>query len=216
MDPGIDSGMAKITTEGDWPYTEIAPSKDLKEGQWCLTLGHPGGWKKDRPPVVRVGKVGNPNFKPPEGGLFLQSDCTLVGGDSGGPLFDMKGHVIGIHSRIGGPIAQNLHVPSDRFNEAWEGLVKGDILGVSPYLGVAMEEGAKECKLGRITFNAPAAKAGLQVGDVITKFAGKPVGNYDQMLKLLSESKPLSEVTVEVKRGTEVKEVKIRIGYRQN
>jgi serine protease Do len=216
MDPGVDSGMAKITTEGDWPYTEIGSSKDLKEGMWCVCTGHPGGFKPNRQPVVRVGKVGNPTFNPPEGGSFLQSDCSIVGGDSGGPLFDLKGRVIGIHSRIGGPIAQNLHVPADRFSEAWEGLVKGDILGVTPYLGVAMDENAKECKLGRITFNAPAAKAGLLVGDVITKFGGKPVGTYDDMVKMLATAKPLSEVTLEVKRGKDVKEIKVKIGYRQN
>ena len=120
------------------------------------------------------------------------------------------------HSRIGGPIAQNLHVPSDRFTEAWEGLVKGDVLGVSPYLGVAMDENAKDCKLGRITFNGPAAKAGVLVGDVITKFGGKPVSSYDDMVKMLATAKPLSEVTLEVKRGKDVKEIKVKIGYRQN
>lgn len=220
MDPGIDSGLVKITgkLKGDreLPYTEIASSKELKEGGWVICTGHPGGKKKDRPPVVRVGKIGNPKFVPPEGGLFVQSDCTLVGGDSGGPLFDMTGKVIGIHSRIGGPIAQNLHVPSDRYREAWDGLVKGDILGVSPYLGVAMEEGAKECKLGRVTFNAPAAKAGLQVGDIITKFDGKAVATYDDMVKMLAAAKPLSEVTVEVKRGKDIKEMKVKVGYRAN
>jgi serine protease Do len=216
FDPKVDSGMAKITTDGEWPYTDVAPSDELKQGQWVVSTGHPGGWKKDRAPVVRVGRIGNPRFGPPEGGHFVQSDCTLVGGDSGGPLFDMQGRVIGIHSRIGGPIAQNLHVPSDEYRGNWDALVKSEILGVSPYLGVTMEEGAKDCKLGRITPDRPAARAGLKVGDVITKFAGQEVATYDDMLKLLQKQKPLSEVTLQVKRGDEVKELKVKIGWRSN
>ena len=102
----IDSGMAQITTEGKWPYAEIGVSKDLKAGQWCIATGHPGGFKKGRPPVVRVGRIGFNSEN------LVQSDCTLVGGDSGGPLFDMNGKVIGIHSRIGDPISANIHVPS--------------------------------------------------------------------------------------------------------
>jgi serine protease Do len=214
FNPGVDSGMVKINAKGKWPYAEVAPSKDLKANQWVITTGHPGGMKKARAEVVRVGRIGEPKFSPPEGGVFLQTDCTLVGGDSGGPLFDMQGRVIGIHSRIGGPIAQNLHVPSDRYKDAWDALVKGEVLGVSPYLGVSMEEAAKDCKLGAITRGAPAAIAGLKVGDVITKLAGKDVASYDEMVKVLKAQKPLSEVTVEVKRGDEVKEFKVKIGYR--
>src|SRR5687767_13242110 len=60
-DPKIDSGMAILTDKpdggGKWPYAEIAPSKDLKGGQWVVATGHPGGFKKGRPPVVRVGRI---------------------------------------------------------------------------------------------------------------------------------------------------------------
>lgn len=222
FNPGIDSGMVKITEKGDYPYTEVAPSRDLKEGTWVVSTGHPGGIKKDRPPVVRVGKIGKPSYNPPgEGGTFIQTDCTLVGGDSGGPLFDMEGRVIGIHSRIGNTpgvgasIAQNMHVPSDRYTEEWDALMKGEVLGVDPYLGVIMQEGAKDCKLGRVTPNSPASRAGLKEGDIVKKWGGKEISNYDEMLKTLAATKPHAEVTLEVKRGDETKEIKVKIGYRQ-
>src|SRR5262249_47816723 len=94
FDPKNDSGMAQLTDKpeggGKWPYAEIAPSKELKGGQWVIATGHPGGYKKGRQPVVRVGRIGTPTFTQPDGVSFVQTDCTLVGGDSGGPLFDMK------------------------------------------------------------------------------------------------------------------------------
>lgn len=217
VNPFADSGMVKITTKGEYPYTEIAPSKDLKQGQWVLTTGHPGGWKQDRPPVVRVGRIGKTSFKPDGGAAFVQSDCSLVGGDSGGPLFDMEGRVVGIHSRIGDQLmTENYHVPSDQFRDEWEKLVSGDVLGGSPHLGVVMADGAKDCKLGEVRRGTPAARAGLKVGDIITKFAGKEVASYEEMVKVLQTQKPLSEVTVEVKRGEETKQMKVKIGYRPN
>ena len=210
FNPAIDSGMAKITDAGEWPYVEVGVSKDLKNGQWALATGHPGGFKKDRPPVVRLGRVGMVNNN------MVQTDCTLVGGDSGGPLFDMNGKVIGIHSRIGPSIVANIHVPADTYHDTWSNLVSGDIVGTSPYLGVSMEEGATECRLGAVTNNSPASRAGLKVGDVIVKFAGKPVATYDEMVKTLKEQRPLKEVVVNVRRGDEEREVRVKLGYRRD
>jgi S1-C subfamily serine protease len=77
-----------------------------------------------------------------------------------------------------------------------------------------MAEDATECKLGRVTPGAPAFLAGLKTGDVIVRFAGHEVGSYDEMVKLLKEQKPYAEVVVEAKRGDEVKEFKVTIGWR--
>jgi serine protease Do len=234
FDPKADSGMARITdkgpNDGKWPYAEIAPSKELKGGQWVIATGHPGGFKPGRPPVVRVGRIGRTSMGT-DGSTFVQTDCTLVGGDSGGPLWDMHGRVIGIHSRIGQPINQNLDVPTDKYTDAWDALKSETVLNVTPFLGVGMAEDAKECRLGRVTPNGPAAQAGLKAGDVIVKFAGKDVSSYDEMVKLLKDQKPYAEVAIEVKREVkpdkktaddddddapkfEKKEFKVTIGYR--
>lgn len=222
FNPGVDSGMVKITDKGEYPYTEVSSSGELKEGQWVICTGHPGGIKKDRPPVVRVGKIGKLDFNPPgERGYFIQTDCTLVGGDSGGPLFDMNGRVIGIHSRIGNTpgvgasIAQNMHVPTDKFIEEWDGLVKSEVLGVTPYLGVSVAENAKPCKVDSVTPNSPASRAGVKDGDIITSLAGKEVGSYQEFMKALNETKARSEVTIEVTRGGETKTLRVTIGWRQ-
>jgi serine protease Do len=207
----IDSGMAQITTEGKWPYAELGNSKDLKVGQWCIATGHPGGYKKDRPPVVRVGRIGFGNDN------LVQSDCTLVGGDSGGPLFDMSGKVIGIHSRIGNPLTANIHVPADTYRDTWDQLVKSEKIGETPvWLGVKADIDAKNCKLGEITKESPAEKAGLKAGDVITRFAGKEIGSYQDMVKLLQKHKPGDEVALELKRGDETKELRLTLGKRKD
>lgn len=120
---GIDSGMLKITDEGAWPAVELGKSAEVKPGQWVVAIGHPGGYRSNRTPVVRVGRVLTANK------LLIRTDCTLVGGDSGGPLFDMEGRVIGIHSRIGGAITENVHVPVDTYRETYAKLAKGESWG---------------------------------------------------------------------------------------
>ncbi|WP_020473529.1 S1C family serine protease [Zavarzinella formosa] len=206
----IDSGMAQITDPGPWPYVEMGDFKDLKTNQWSIAIGHPGGFKQGRTPVVRVGKLSIVNDR------VLQTDNALVGGDSGGPLFDMKGRVIGIHSRIGNFIVNNMHVPIGTFRDTWDQLVKGDTIGESDvYLGVSADPDAKDCKLASVTPNAPAAKAGLLGGDVILKFSGKDVKTYEEMKKFLYLEKPGNEVTLLVKRGDENKEIKVKLGKRE-
>ena len=120
MFKNADAGLMKITDEGRWPFVEKGHSGDLKTGSWCVAVGHPLGYQQERPPVVRVGRVLQIR------GSVLQTDCLLVSGDSGGPLFDLDAKVIGINSRIGGPTNMNFHVPVDVFHDHWDRLVKGD------------------------------------------------------------------------------------------
>ncbi len=115
-----DAGLAKITDPGKWPFLEKGQSVSLQPGTWCLAIGHPLGYQKGRPPVVRVGRVLE------RGPEMIQTDCPLVAGDSGGPLLDLNGKIIGINSRIGGQTDMNLHVVVEVFETYWDRLVKGD------------------------------------------------------------------------------------------
>src|SRR5205807_4246056 len=123
---------------------------------WCVVTGHPGGFRPGRSPVVRVGRILELNLTSPR--AYLRTDCTLVGGDSGGPLFDMHGRVIGIHSRIGGSITANLHVPVDTYRETWDRLVKGERWGGGigrpvrptqgePFFGFRLDPDNKACTI---------------------------------------------------------------------
>ena len=100
-------------------------SDDIKPGTWCMALGHPGGIQQGRTPPIRLGRVLNSG----KGARFLVTDATVISGDSGGPLFDLEGRVIGVHSNIGMNVNQNQHVPIDVYREQWNDLLAGKAIG---------------------------------------------------------------------------------------
>ncbi len=125
MHKTTDSGLMKITDKnitdkGEWPFVEMGKSADLKEGAWAVASGHPLGYQPGRPPVIRLGRILRVRD------TVIQTDCPLVAGDSGGPLFDLNGKVIGINSRIGGSTSMNFHVAVDVYHEFWDRLVKSE------------------------------------------------------------------------------------------
>ncbi len=115
-----DAGMMQITDSGTWPFVELERPAKVGTGSWCVALGHPLGYRSGRPPVTRAGRVLR------VGDVVIQSDCPLVGGDSGGPLLNLEGKVIGINSRIGGDTSMNFHVPIDVYHEHWDRLAAGE------------------------------------------------------------------------------------------
>jgi serine protease Do len=206
----IDSGFLKITDKapkGKWPFVEMGKSADLKKGQWVITTGHPGGYKDGRSPVVRLGRVLQNTD------ILIRTDCTIVGGDSGGPLFDMNGKVVGIHSRIAWSLAANIHVPVDTYRATWDRLVKGDVWG-NGYMGFQADRKAKECRVDDVVKDSPADKAGLKSDDVILKFNDKKIATFDDLGPLLREVNVDSVVPVEVKRGDSTVTLKVTIGKR--
>jgi serine protease Do len=203
-----DSAMVRIVdpVSDSWPFVELGRSDDAKKGDWVVALGQPGGFEKNRTPPVRAGRIwGRDNF-----GAFF-SDCTLVGGDSGGPLFDLSGKLLGIHSSIGGPLTVNRHVAIDNFRTDWDRLLKGDswgelTLGESdperPLIGAQLDEESTEgVRVVDVLDGGPAAKAGLRKDDVITHFEGEPVRNYLAYIRLISRHQPGDAVKLGLRRA---------------
>ena len=200
----------KISTEGKWPYAELGRSKNVKNGQWCLATGHPGGFEHGRTAPLRFGRV-----------LYnrdsaIVTDCTLVGGDSGGPLFDARGRVIAIHSRIGDGLRANLHVPADTYRETWDRLVDGDTWGGhapgGPFIGVVAAEDAKNAEIGEVVPAGAAEAAGIERGDVILKFNGKETADFKSLSEAVSETDPGDRVKVELRRGDETLTLDLVVG----
>ncbi len=221
-DQGMDSGLVKITDPGaDFPYVDTGHSAGLKKGQWVIAIGHPGGYQPGRPPVVRVGRILETN------GKLVRSDCTLVGGDSGGPLFDMTGKVVGIHSRIGGHITYNIHVPVDTFVTTWEKLAASEVWGSplnmlafgkqgqEPFLGVRADPNSRQLlRIVGVTPDSPAEKAGLRAEDVILRIDDHDVRSIADLDAILHTKLPGHRITMEVRRGDAQMTLTITLGKR--
>jgi serine protease Do len=149
----------------------------------------------------------------------ITTDCTLVGGDSGGPLFDMSGKVIGINSRIGSFLTANMHVPIAAYHEAWDRLATGDVWGhfpgTGPYIGVQGDPNANVAKVARVLPNAPAKKAGIKPGDVIVRYGDKPITDFASLQMRVNDSQPGDKVAVEVVRGEEKIKLELIVGKRK-
>ena len=219
---GIDSGLIKIIDKGTFDCAEAGKSKTLKPGQWVVSIGHPGGFQQGRTPVVRVGRILKVD------GNAVQTDCTLVGGDSGGPLFDLEGRVIGIHSRIGLSLSVNFHVPVDTYEETWDRLVKSEIWGGSGgffdlfrssqagYLGVQVTQTSNGLEIAEVVADSPAAKAGLKTKDLLLKVDGKSLNSPEELPRMLSRKKPGDEIKVEYTRDGKNNEISVKLGKRPN
>lgn len=214
-----DAAMIRITDEGSWPFVEMDRADSLRLGDWVFALGHPGGFDKDRGLVVRLGRmvrIANSTF---------QSDCILLGGDSGGPLFDLSGRLVGINSRIGGETQANMHVRMSEFIANWDGMMNGEFIGDGPYakrpvkgsgfLGLATdarpEGGLKVTKVGKKT---PAESAGLKEGDVILKLNGTELARREDLQNLLKEMAAGDEIALDLIRDGKNETLTLKLGER--
>jgi serine protease Do len=214
-----DCAMAKITEEGVWPHVDLDRGDSARLGDWVYSLGHSGGFDKERGVVVRLGRLVQVKDD------TVQSDCSLIGGDSGGPLFDLSGKLIGIHSRVGQRTQENMHVPLREFLEHWDGMLKSEFIGEGPFakkpekgkgfLGIGTapraEGGLEVEKVGR---ESPAEKAGLKSGDVLLRMDGVDLTTKEQFQELLKEKAPDDRVALEMLRGGKPETLTLRLGER--
>ena len=206
----VDAGMVQIIDAENLPFVELAKSRP-KVGDWVITLGHSGGYDLGRKPPVRTGRVlGRRNHQ-------LVTDAVLIGGDSGGPLFNLDGEVIGIHSSIGDSIAENRHVTVDTFRQHWTRMESGEVWGQLPELakkkkkrksrrrqpkmGVVVDRQASNALIKDVQPNGPAAKVGIQSGDVITRFDNEVISNSTQLIELIKTKRTNKGYFVEVQRN---------------
>ncbi|MCP5537576.1 MAG: serine protease [Akkermansiaceae bacterium] len=219
-----DSAMIQIIDQKPatgWPYAEVGQSKDLATGDLVLALGHAGGYDPVRTPPVRFGRMisRGPN-------QFFSTDCALIGGDSGGPLFDLNGRVIGIHSSIGTSLAANNHAGIEGFHQDWEKLKKGDTWGRlggsplldnpdAPVLGILTGESERGgIGISKVFEGGPAAKAGLRAGDIIRTINGRSIPNLRILYAAISQHSPGDSIRVRVTRGEDSVIRTVKLGRR--
>lgn len=211
----IDAGMIKISNPPvDLPYLPIA--KDQPEiGQWVLTLGQPGGTVSDRSPPLRLGRVLG------SGDDWICTDCTLVGGDSGGPLINLRGEVLAVHSSIGPEIVHNFHIPVREIETGWDRLLAGEVWGnelqevvstrMRPIMGIVGKTTEGKCLITEVFRELPAHDAGMRPGDVIVEVDGEGITSFDGVSSRVRKKKPGQSMRVKVERDGETFELEITL-----
>ncbi len=202
-----DLGMAQILEPGPWPHAEISRSNETKRGDWVVSIGHSGGWELGRDAPVRTGR-----FLKLENSQLV-TDAVLIGGDSGGPLFNLNGEVIGIHSSIGDSVSENRHIPIDLFIADWQRLEEGQKWGTlanlgrnqqrRPLIGVTVDLTASECLVTSVLQNSPAATVGIRPGDVITQFGDSQIDSGQQLINVVRQQSAGKSYPIAIRRGTQ-------------
>jgi len=216
-----DIAMVQITAKGPWPCVQRGISKPLAAGDWVIALGHSAGFDPSRPPPLRFGRVIS---KGP--GNFLTTDCTLIGGDSGGPLFDLDGKLVGIHSNIGVALKNNNHAGIDGFSEDWDRLLSGEGWGrlslnpfanpEMPVLGIEMglARRVKGVPVEMVVPRSPAAAAGVRPGDLILALDRSEILNGNELLQVLAKKQAGDVVMLRVLRDDQSLEFKVTLARR--
>lgn len=221
MNRDLDAGLMRIVGEDGrkWPHASVASVGDgsdlkIREGQWCIAAGYPGGWDDQRGMVVRVGRILR-IMKGRSGPHTIKTDCALIGGDSGGPLFSLDGRLIAVHSRIGSDINDNMHVPVNVFSAGWDRMVAGDVWGTlpgyRPVIGVRGNRDARNALIESVTADGPAARAGMQKGDIVLSVDGRAISNFKDLQDVVLEALPGDVLSVMVLRGEQRLRLRVRV-----
>ena len=210
--------IALIKVEADnLKALKIGESDDLKKGQWVLAIGSPFGLDS----TVTAGIVSAINRDTGDYLPFIQTDVAVNPGNSGGPLIDLSGEVIGVNSQIvsrsGGFMGISLSIPINEAMNVVEQLketgrvVRGRIgvtisevqEDVAEALGLEDAEGAL---VSSVEPDSPAQKAGIMAGDVIIKFDNKDITKWSDLPRMVGQTRPETKSVVEVwRRGKAVK-----------
>ncbi|SFM10194.1 DegQ family serine endoprotease [Variovorax sp. OV329] len=223
-DPKTDIAVLKVEAK-NLPVVTLGSVNDLNVGEWVLAIGSPYGFEN----TVTAGVVSAKGRSLPDDSAvpFIQTDVAVNPGNSGGPLFNARGEVVGINSQIysrtGGFQGLSFAIPIDLATKIKDKIVANGKVEHAK-LGVAVQEVnqtlADSFKLdspqGALVANVekggPADKAGLQTGDVIRKVDGKPVVSSGDLPAAISLSSPGDKVQLEIWRNGGIKEISAQLG----
>jgi serine protease Do len=223
-DKRTDVALLKIEATG-LPAVTLGDPEKLKVGEWVVAIGSPFGFENS----VTAGIVSAKGRSLPQENYvpFIQTDVAVNPGNSGGPLFNLKGEVVGINSQIysrtGGFMGLSFAIPIDLAMEI-QGQLRASGRVNRGRIGVVIQEVTKElaesfglAKAGGALINAvekggPADKAGLEPGDVILKFDGKTVGQSGDLPRIVAATRPGSKVTVQLWRKGAAREIVVTVG----
>ena len=214
-DAASDLAVLKINAGKDMPFVKFGDSRDARVGDWIIAIGNPFGLGG----TVTSGIISAVYRNTGAGGAYdryLQTDAAINRGNSGGPMFDMNGQVIGINNAIfsptGGSVGIGFAIPAETAAPIVQKLIKGEAIERG-YLGVRIQplnddladslglERNKGEFIQAVEPDGAAAKAGIKAGDVIVKVDGKEVSKDQTLSYLIANIEPGSRVPVELIRN---------------
>ncbi len=226
-DRRTDVALIKIEATG-LPVVKFGDPARLKVGEWVVAIGSPFGFDN----TVTAGIVSAKGRSLPQENFvpFIQTDVAVNPGNSGGPLFNMRGEVVGINSQIysrtGGFMGLSFAIPIDVANDIAQQLrTSGKI--TRGRIGVVIQPVTKELADGfglpkpvgalvnSVEKGGPAEKAGIEAGDVILRFDGKPIAASDDLPRVVGGTRPGSKVTAQVWRNKASRDVQVVVAELQ-
>ena len=224
-DPKTDLALLKVESDKPLPYVEFGDSDSSRVGDWVIAIGNPFGLGG----TTTTGIISARGRDIQSGPLddFIQVDAPINRGNSGGPLFDTKGNVIGINTAIfspnGGSVGIGFAIPAalarpviDQLREhgkathGWLGVqIQAVSKEIADSLGLKKPSGAL---VARLVKDSPAEAAGLQVGDVILEFDGKDIVKMKELPRVVAATKTDKKADVVVWRNGERKTLEVEVG----
>src|SRR5215831_4236734 len=207
-DEQVDLAVLKIDNPGVKPL-RLADSDAVQPGDFVLAIGNPFGFEETVTEGI-ISSKGRPNRSDFFGEL-LQTDAAINPGNSGGPLINLRGEVIGINTAIasttGGSQGVGFAIPSNTVRTALESLLKQGRI-IRGYLGIQMrplqpgesDTEADGVSVAGVIAGSPAAQAGIQSGDVIRRFDGRDVKNFNALRILVAQTQLNKQVELEIER----------------
>jgi len=222
-DKRTDVALIKIDAAG-LPAVKLGDPNKLKVGEWVLAIGSPFGFDN----TVTAGIVSGMARSLPQENLvpFIQTDAAVNPGNSGGPLFNLRGEVVGINSQIysrtGGYMGLSFAIPIDialdvqnqlrssgRVSRGRIGVVIQEVTKeLADSFGLAKPQGAL---VNAVEKGGPADKAGVEVSDIIIKFDGKSVAISGELPRIVGATRPGSKVSLQVWRKGATKDLTVTV-----
>ncbi|MCY4032001.1 MAG: Do family serine endopeptidase [Hyphomicrobiales bacterium] len=224
-DPKTDLALLKIESDEPLPFVELGDEENVRVGDWVIAIGNPFGLGGTVTAGIVSGFNRDINSGPYDN--FIQTDASINWGNSGGPLFDLEGRVIGINTKIlspsGGSVGIGFAIPSSvaigivdqlrNFGEARRGWLGVRIQEVSDEIAASLGmEAPQGALVSSVEDGSPASDADIHPGDVILRFGDEQVEKMRDLPRLVAKTNAYENVTLDVWRDERTIEVDVRIG----
>lgn len=224
-DPKTDLAVLKVTPEKDLPAVGFGDSSAARVGDWVVAIGNPFGLGGTVTAGIISARGRDINSGPYDD--YIQTDASINRGNSGGPMFDLKGEVIGINTAIfsptGGSVGIGFAIPTSTAKPVIDQLIKNGsvkrgwlgvhIQGVTDEIAetLGLEEAAGAL-VASVIENSPAETAKIQPGDVILTFDGKTVEEMRSLPRIVAETEVGKDTKVSVWRDGRIKTLRVAVG----